>query len=153
MSTETENKWKSVATALFNELELRGKQLDALLNAKEHDDMTQALIVCPFGEPLHFHHDGCPACALAPGDHPLLAPFQSRERYQDLLRDEQTAHRRDIFHMIERNPDCGCHKCNPEAWWMVLCNTCGNKRCPHATDHENACTNSNEAGQKGSIFE
>jgi hypothetical protein len=19
-------------------------------------------IVCPYGEPLHFHHDGCPAC-------------------------------------------------------------------------------------------
>lgn len=19
-------------------------------------------IMCPYGEPLHFHHDGCPAC-------------------------------------------------------------------------------------------
>jgi hypothetical protein len=22
-------------------------------------------ICCPWGEPLHFHHDGCPACAQA----------------------------------------------------------------------------------------
>jgi hypothetical protein len=30
---------------------------------------------------------------------------------------------------------------------MILCATCGNKRCPHANDHRNACTNSNEPGQ------
>lgn len=22
-----------------------------------------ARIICPYHEPLHFHHDGCPACA------------------------------------------------------------------------------------------
>jgi hypothetical protein len=27
------------------------------------------------------------------------------------------------------------------------------KRCPHATNHENACTGSNEVGQKGSSWE
>lgn len=36
---------------------------------------------------------------------------------------------------------------------MIVCGTCGNKRCPHATDHRNACTNSNEPGQKGSAYE
>lgn len=53
---------------------------------------------------------------------------------------------------------CTCHAClsvegitNP--WWMVVCETCGNKRCPHANDHNNACTNSNETGQKGSVYE
>ena len=20
-------------------------------------------IICPYGEPMHFHHDGCPVCA------------------------------------------------------------------------------------------
>ena len=35
---------------------------------------------------------------------------------------------------------------------MVLCPTCGNKRCPKATDHENGCTGSNEPGQRGSIY-
>ena len=38
-------------------------------------------------------------------------------------------------------------------WLMILCQKCGNKRCPHATDHNNECTNSNEAGQKGSSYE
>ena len=36
---------------------------------------------------------------------------------------------------------------------MILCATCGNKRCPHATNHHNACTNSNDPGQAGSSYE
>jgi hypothetical protein len=40
-----------------------------------------------------------------------------------------------------------------EMTMMILCPTCGNKRCPHATDHDLACTNSNEPGQKGSAYE
>jgi hypothetical protein len=35
---------------------------------------------------------------------------------------------------------------------MILCETCGNKRCPHATDCSLACTHSNEPGQPGSIY-
>lgn len=35
---------------------------------------------------------------------------------------------------------------------MELCETCGNKRCPHATDRAYACTGSNEAGQPGSKY-
>ncbi len=35
---------------------------------------------------------------------------------------------------------------------MVLCQTCGNKRCPHANDHKNTCTNSNDVGQPGSAY-
>jgi hypothetical protein len=35
---------------------------------------------------------------------------------------------------------------------MVLCATCGNKRCPHAADHRNECTHSNEPGQPGSNY-
>lgn len=33
------------------------------------------------------------------------------------------------------------------------CEICGNKRCPHHTDHRLECTASNEPGQKGSIWE
>jgi hypothetical protein len=54
--------------------------------------------------------------------------------------------------MIEENANCGCRECNPNAWWMVVCRICGNKRCPHATNHENECTNSNETGQEGSVY-
>jgi hypothetical protein len=64
---------------------------------------------------------------------------------------------------------CQCAKCfhtrhkeedYPDIWdrltffsRMFLCSICGNKRCPHATDHELACTHSNESGQKGSAYE
>ena len=36
---------------------------------------------------------------------------------------------------------------------FIVCKICGNKRCPHATDHEFECTNSNEPGQTGSFYE
>lgn len=36
---------------------------------------------------------------------------------------------------------------------FIVCPTCGNKRCPHATDRAFACTGSNEPGQKGSYYE
>ena len=35
---------------------------------------------------------------------------------------------------------------------MILCPACGNKRCPHATHHDNPCTGSNEPGQEGSRY-
>lgn len=35
---------------------------------------------------------------------------------------------------------------------MIVCPTCGNKRCPKATEHTMACTGSNEPGQVGSIY-
>ncbi|WP_420213465.1 hypothetical protein ACN8ZM_40340 (plasmid) [Burkholderia aenigmatica] len=53
-------------------------------------------------------------------------------------------------------PDCWCETCRPITLTdmrMVLCPTCGNKRCPHATDHRNACTDSNDPGQPGSSCE
>jgi Zn finger protein HypA/HybF involved in hydrogenase expression len=50
---------------------------------------------------------------------------------------------------------CWCHTCRPitmEDMRMVLCPSCGNKRCPRATNHNNACTNSNEPNQEGNIY-
>lgn len=35
---------------------------------------------------------------------------------------------------------------------MIVCPTCGNKRCPHANDHRHECTGSNEPGQPGSAY-
>ena len=59
--------------------------------------------------------------------------------------------------------DCSCRRCLKEndvrysgipaaLCTMVLCAVCGNKRCPHANDHRNPCTNSNEPGQPGSAY-
>ena len=35
---------------------------------------------------------------------------------------------------------------------MLVCPECGNKRCPKASDHRLACTNSNEPNQLGSVY-
>jgi len=53
--------------------------------------------------------------------------------------------------------DCDCLKCtkgvNSEGFpFFVVCHECGNKRCPKATDHDLACTGSNEPGQSGSWY-
>jgi hypothetical protein len=62
---------------------------------------------------------------------------------------------------------CGiCHKCIEGAHpftglsglpvsslRMIVCETCGNKRCPHGTDCDLPCTGSNEPGQQGSIYQ
>jgi hypothetical protein len=63
---------------------------------------------------------------------------------------------------IEILPKCGCITCvdaRPIGWLpptsrtrMIVCEFCGNKRCPHATYHGNECTGSNEPGQAGSVF-
>jgi hypothetical protein len=58
----------------------------------------------------------------------------------------------------EREATCQCAACRPISYAglssvrMILCATCGNKRCPHATNHIFACTGSNEADQHGSAY-
>ena len=54
------------------------------------------------------------------------------------------------------SPYC-CHKCFKASGVlfltrMLLCPNCGNKRCPKASDHQFACTGSNDPGQPGSVF-
>ncbi len=59
---------------------------------------------------------------------------------------------------------CYCYNCNKDRMdetgripytmtRMIVCPTCGNKRCPHSTDHNLPCTNSNDPGQAGSRYE
>lgn len=53
------------------------------------------------------------------------------------------------------NCPCWCRTCRPvkmNDMRFVVCPDCGNKRCPHANDHRNACTGSNEPGQEGSAY-
>lgn len=58
-------------------------------------------------------------------------------------------------HQQQTKP-CRCRRCLTDRGdslvLMILCPTCGNKRCPHATDHRHACTGSNEPGQPGSWY-
>jgi hypothetical protein len=58
--------------------------------------------------------------------------------------------------------ECHCYTCNKDvktkSGWpvvmtqMILCPECGNKRCPHATDHNLECSKSNDPGQEGSRY-
>ncbi|MEA4293932.1 hypothetical protein VBS39_08140 [Klebsiella pneumoniae] len=53
------------------------------------------------------------------------------------------------------NPGCWCRTCRPvdlNDMRFIVCPDCGNKRCPRANDHRNACTGSNEPGQEGSAY-
>jgi hypothetical protein len=73
---------------------------------------------------------------------------------EDSLRAFQTP---PTFDVPNRQPMPGCHcaTCEPqdfERMRMITCALCGNKRCPHATDHRNDCTRSNEPGQPGSAY-
>lgn len=70
--------------------------------------------------------------------------------------------------MVEQPPNhgCGCWTCvNDRAELiadmtqrltyrsrMIVCELCGNKRCPKATNHDLDCTLSNDPGQPGSRF-
>lgn len=84
--------------------------------------------------------------------------------------DYQTV-RHEMVDRFDGSDTCICHRCISEknltgektgsAFWdsiplsskqMIVCPTCGNKRCPHASDHDLACTDSNEPGQIGSIY-
>lgn len=54
---------------------------------------------------------------------------------------------------------CKCHHCyqppsilSVNELLYIVCPDCGNKRCPKANHHDNACTNSNATGQKGSAY-
>lgn len=74
--------------------------------------------------------------------------------------------------------ECGCLACqemrseelrsakpvfSDSSWWHAIpgmdphfryaCEICGNKRCPHHTDHNLECTGSNATGQPGSVYQ
>jgi hypothetical protein len=62
----------------------------------------------------------------------------------------------------DQSNDCGCFYCMAERTdvlgfpltlsTFIVCPTCGNKRCPKATNHIYECTGSNEPGQPGSRY-
>lgn len=50
---------------------------------------------------------------------------------------------------------CDCRTCSPQQPMnlrFIVCTVCGNKRCPKANNHINACTGSNEPNQPGSAY-
>lgn len=87
-------------------------------------------------------------------DHPLLWSFNegwNACRAAMLKAQPQNAPQ----NIPEIIPDCWCRTCRPVVlndMRFVVCPDCGNKRCPRANDHRNACTGSNEPGQEGSAY-
>jgi hypothetical protein len=62
----------------------------------------------------------------------------------------------EIIRSANETDSCGkCYQCVSPTWgewesWMVVCATCGNKRCPRAEHHASPCSGSNDPGQQGS---
>lgn len=86
----------------------------------------------------------CVAQDIAPGDK------------AQLLEALKNAPPMPIISMPAEPTGCQCEACRPNVLGdmrMIVCAICGNKRCPHATNHRNACTGSNEPGQPGSSWE
>lgn len=64
----------------------------------------------------------------------------------------QTSPFRQVAEASAVEPVCWCRQCDetpPFRRSMILCPTCGNKRCPKASWHGYQCTGSNEPGQLG----
>ena len=96
-------------------------------------------------------HQNCQECALLD-----RAPKKRRVLGRTMMKPPDGAAEGRCQHY---RPRCdNCHTCLSAGGSlaylsrMILCPICGNKRCPHATDHRNACTNSNAKGQPGSIY-
>lgn len=95
----------------------------------------------------------CARCKLPGNDHFSTCPlYAGNNAAED---DPATASAEHAWFAI---PGCMCETCVPmglpgsPTYRFIACQTCGNKRCPHAANHRNACTNSNESGQPGSNF-
>ncbi|WP_233165492.1 hypothetical protein [Enterobacter roggenkampii] len=100
--------------------------------------------------------DDCRA-AMLQGAEPVTTAYKLRDAVETIRNSgiaidaEKILAERDALNA----PDCWCRTCRPITladMRFVVCPVCGNKRCPHANDHRNACTGSNEPGQEGSAY-
>ncbi|HEX8610216.1 MAG TPA: hypothetical protein VF800_02925 [Telluria sp.] len=76
-----------------------------------------------------------------------------RRKGMQVSGDDVAFHARRALGVLDALPGCHCATCHPHELFpnrMILCAMCGNKRCPHAANHRNDCTGSNEPGQIGS---
>jgi len=97
----------------------------------------------------------------------ILCPNVELEHSRDnqiTIKNEQDIKPQRLSIITSNDGLCGCRQClrdrkeimydfPMEMCRMVVCEYCGNKRCPRATDHRYICTQSNEPGQKGSVWE
>lgn len=82
-----------------------------------------------------------------PNTQELYTEFLKSKGITPVEKDETT-----VTVTLEANKLCSCLKCSPNEYPNIrfnTCSICGNKRCPHADDHNFKCTNSNDVGQIG----
>ncbi|MDB6118574.1 MAG: hypothetical protein JWO08_2355 [Verrucomicrobiaceae bacterium] len=108
------------------------------------------------------------ACSACGGSKKRKAPVQDSLTVEPVVRNSRTTEPASVdaptplTAAVEERHLCGCQVCLEareaglelclRSGRMVVCGICGNKRCPHATDHGQACTGSNESGQPGSVW-
>nr|WP_083434636.1 hypothetical protein [Sphingomonas sp. Y57] len=151
---------------------------EIVVASKEARSAAADLYLAQQGEP-HSPHDLATAEAIRSGlnDHWEVVQAFARFERDHMQRPTDTARAGEAWPPSEREGrrvmGCKCHRCvseytianplpkskmwlrgliDPRLHRMFLCEICGNKRCPHATDHRFACTNSNEPGQAGSRY-
>lgn len=122
---------KGVASKLMNRI--AEGQYTKMISVWVDDDANYKLF-------KRFNH--YPFVAFSSSDYTLFGAYVKKTFKEDTI----------DLGFTDKNKECGCSKCNPDAWWMIVCSSCGNKRCPHATDHKFVCTGSNEPGQEGSVY-
>lgn len=105
------------------------------------------------------YHEGWNACraAMLQGAEPVTTAYKLRDAVEIIRNSGIEIDAEKIFaeRDVLNTPDCWCRTCRPVTvtdMRFVVCPDCGNKRCPHANDHRNACTGSNEPGQEGSAY-
>ncbi|MDU9626264.1 hypothetical protein [Escherichia coli] len=142
-------KWSEMRRAEFLRMQAKYE-----LGDNQKDDMYEWVIshVAAFSE-LHVNI----RAAMLQGAEPVTTACKLRDAVE-IIRNSGIAIDAEKI-LAERDalnaPDCWCRTCRPVTMTdmrFVVCPECGNKRCPHANDHRNACTGSNEPGQEGSAY-
>jgi hypothetical protein len=102
--------------------------------------------------------EGCGAAALLANTHwwDCTNPSCPDTTSRGLMGDRNDGSRRSTQAM--NAADCRCRICANDEQpasapsTFIVCDACGNKRCPHATFHGHKCTYSNAPGQEGSVY-
>ncbi|CAJ0705893.1 hypothetical protein [Ralstonia holmesii] len=103
------------------------------------------------------HGNSDPIYQVVDGEDPNIWRDVTAAEYDE----RQPSSRRKVHFAPKAAPKCWCYTCNKDRMEdgfpyvmtrMIVCPSCGNKRCPRATDHNLACTDSNAPGQPGSRY-
>ena len=67
-------------------------------------DYVKAIKDCPHGEPLHYHHDGCPSCEAEEEATKILS-LQGREQYEYIMKRFDLTEEQALLVLTDHNQD------------------------------------------------